>query len=230
MQNQLPSHLLCVICDSKKSKKVIKILEKEPSLFSLVTHGKGTAGKKILNYLGLDETEKSIFFRDISEDGSDRIMSDVVSGLHLENPGQGIAFTLPVSQVSFHKRVGTAKDSNDMSQRKDNIMNSQNTQNLVIAIFNRGFSEEVMEIARKAGALGGTVLHAHGYGASCTERFLGISIAPEKEMLMMIVPETISGAIMDSIANQAGPTTDIHAVTFCLPVSDARGLRVTNKD
>ena len=226
MYDNLPTDFLCVICDTNSNKKVVKILEKEASLFSLVTHGKGTASKKILNYLGLDEIGKAIFFKGVPADGAARIMTELVSSLQLENPGHGIAFTIPISQVCFHHRVSTGTNQ---SEREDTPM-SNTSHHVVLAIFNRGYSEEVMEIARQAGALGGTVLHAHGYGAGSIERFFGISIAPEKEMLMMLVTETISGAIMDHIAEHAGPSTETNAVTFSLPVNEARGLRTSTDE
>ena len=50
---------------------------------------------------------------------------------------------------------------------------------LIISIFNRGYSDTVMDAAKKAGARGGTVLNARGTGSHEVEKFFGITIQPE---------------------------------------------------
>ena len=62
---------------------------------------------------------------------------------------------------------------------------------LIITIINRGFSEDVVDAAKSAGAQGGTVLHARGTGVHEAEKFFGISIQPEKEMVLTLVPSGI---------------------------------------
>ena len=59
---------------------------------------------------------------------------------------------------------------------------------LIITIVNRGYSDDVMDAARDAGARGGTVMYAHGAGLNETESFFGISIHPEKEMILIVSP------------------------------------------
>ena len=63
-------------------------------------------------------------------------------------------------------------------------------------------AENQMEWVR-AGAAGGTVLHAKGTGAKQAERFLGVSIAEEKE-LIIIVPQGNQAAIMKAVAENCG--------------------------
>lgn len=220
MHHDLAVSLLCMICDLNKRQKVTDILEKHDSFFTLVSYGKGTASTKTLNYLGLDETEKAVFFKVLPTDRAYKIMDDLDMTLQLEKPGKGIAFIARTHQTCFHRLVELANDTNG------GITMQQNTpHNLIFVVLNRGYSEEVMEAARPAGATGGTALHAHGYGAASMEKFFGITIAPEKEILMILATEGTSSAIMDSIAEKAGPTTDACAVSFSLPVNAVKGIR-----
>ena len=53
---------------------------------------------------------------------------------------------------------------------------------LVVVIANQGYSEDVMDAARKVHAAGGTVIHAKGTGAKKAEKFLGVTLVPEKDM------------------------------------------------
>lgn len=52
---------------------------------------------------------------------------------------------------------------------------------LILALTNRGCSDEVMAAARLAGATGGTLLHARMLGSQEAEHFLGIQLQKEKE-------------------------------------------------
>jgi len=76
-----------------------------------------------------------------------------------------------------------------------------NTSNLLITcIIERGRAEEVMRVARKAGAKGGTVLPARGTGTDDDKKFLGISVMPtEKEMLLIVAEQALATAIMDAM-------------------------------
>ena len=58
---------------------------------------------------------------------------------------------------------------------------------LIIAICNKGHTEDVMECARGAGAGGGTVLHAKGTaGSEYAEKFFGLSLVDEKEIIYIV--------------------------------------------
>lgn len=58
---------------------------------------------------------------------------------------------------------------------------------LLVVIANHGYSDLIMDAARGAGAAGGTVIHAKGTGMEGAEKFLGISLAAEKEMIYIVV-------------------------------------------
>lgn len=94
----------------------------------------------------------------------------------------------------------------------------------VYAIVNDGYTDIVMEAAKKAGARGGTILTAHGTGNKEMERFFGIAITPEKEMVLILVKEEIKNAVMEAIYRDAGISTKGQGIVFSMPISDALGL------
>ena len=95
---------------------------------------------------------------------------------------------------------------------------------LIISIINRGFSDDVMEAARNAGAGGGTIIHAHGAGAHEAEKLFGITIHPEKELMLILVQADVRNAVMTAISQKAGLGTEGAGITFSLPVGDVLGI------
>lgn len=103
-------------------------------------------------------------------------------------------------------------------------MDEKKVFSLVVAIVNRGFSDDVMDAAREAGAKGGTVVYAHGAGQNETETFFGISIHPEKELVLILAEDSRRTDIMQAIVRRTGLTTEGRGLTFSLPVSGVSGI------
>ena len=97
---------------------------------------------------------------------------------------------------------------------------------LIIVVANHGHSEEVMDAARAEGAGGGTVIHAKGTGLERAEKFLGVSIADEKELILIVTKSESKSAIMKSIMDHAGLESKARSVVFSLPVTETAGLRL----
>jgi hypothetical protein len=95
---------------------------------------------------------------------------------------------------------------------------------LIITICNHGFAEAIMEVAKKNGARGGTILHARGSAMGEVKKFFGITIQPEKDIIMIVCPVTQKQAIMKGIVEEHGVKTPAHSLCFSLPVTDAIGF------
>lgn len=71
---------------------------------------------------------------------------------------------------------------------------------MITVILNTGYAEDVMEVARKAGATGGTISHARGTAPKGhEERFMGITIVPDKEMVFILCESSKTDLIVDAI-------------------------------
>ena len=90
---------------------------------------------------------------------------------------------------------------------------------LVICIVNAGYSQNVMEAARAAGARGGTVLRARGTANPEAEEFFNITIQPDKEVLMILIPADIKDEVIRAIYKEAGLAQEAQGIAFSLPVS-----------
>jgi nitrogen regulatory protein P-II 1 len=102
--------------------------------------------------------------------------------------------------------------------------NMQHEYDLVLTIVGRGFADQVVEAARKAGAHGGTVFYARGTGIHEIEKFFSISIQPEKEIVINVIKHEHLDAIMDAIVAAAGLDTEGRGLTFSMPIDDIVGF------
>lgn len=71
---------------------------------------------------------------------------------------------------------------------------------LIVVIVNSGYADDVMANARKAGASGGTIINAHGTGTAEDVKFFGITLVPEKEMLLIVSEQSKMRGIVEAIA------------------------------
>lgn len=103
---------------------------------------------------------------------------------------------------------------------------------VIFAIVNSGFAEDVMEVARAQGARGGTILNARGVAKEDAAAFFGITLHADKEILMMVVEKDIRDAVLNAIYNEMGMAKAAQGIAFALPVSDVAGLapRIEPKD
>ena len=189
--------------------------------------GEGTAGEGLLSLLGLEATDKAVILSVVSPRKAKALLAEMVSGMGINLPGCGIAMTLPLSSIGSRRAlqylVGGIQDKDS---EVDTLNEKQNyPYDLIIAIAQRGSSELVMSAARSAGAGGGTIVHAKGTASLSTAKFFGISIANEKELLLIATRREKKDAIMHAIMERAGADTDAHAVVFSVPVEDIVGLR-----
>lgn len=95
---------------------------------------------------------------------------------------------------------------------------------LIICIVNEGFSETVMESAREVGASGGTIIHARGTANKEAETFFKITIQPEKEMVMILVPVKIKDDVLHALYKAVGLKTPGQGIAFSVPVDNVIGL------
>jgi hypothetical protein len=224
--------LLIAICDRGKSKKITDFFGDRSASFNLLTLGMGTAGSTILSYLGLGESEKTVLLSAMPPGEAGDVLERLDETLDLKRPGHGIAFILPLSALAGERACGeTCKKEADESTRDGSRQDGGNSvaqqfrHTLIIAVSNRGYSQEVMDAARTAQAAGGTIVNARVFAPSGAEKFFGVTIQPEKEIVMILAEAGLKNGIMRAIAEKTGAGTSAGAMAFSLPVSDVRGLQ-----
>ena len=179
---------------------------------TLTVLGAGTANSEVLDYLGLEAAEKALYNK-----------------MQIDIPGRGIAFLIPFSSIGGRKVLQYLTVGQEVVIEEESTLKNTDFE-LLITIANAGYIDTIMDAARSAHAPGGTVIHAKGTGAEHARKFLGISLAEEKEMIFIVVRSDRKNEIMKAIMKQAGPGTPAGAVLFSLPVTSVAGLRMPETD
>lgn len=189
----------------------------------------GTASKSMLDYLGLEKNEKVMLSTMVTQDKAESLMSGLITKMGINLPGTGIAMTVSVESIGGKASLMYLADGQGIISDEVKKVN-ENLYSLITVICEKGYSDTVMDYARAAGAGGGTVVHGKGTANEFTAKFFGVSIATEKEMIYIVTRRSDKDAIMKSIVENAGATTDARAAVFSLPVDDVAGLcSVTDK-
>lgn len=95
---------------------------------------------------------------------------------------------------------------------------------VIFAVVNSGYAEDVMAVAREQGARGGTILNARGVAREEAAAFFGITVHTEKEILMIVVEKSIRDQVLTAIYREMGMARKAQGIVFSLPVSDVAGL------
>lgn len=101
---------------------------------------------------------------------------------------------------------------------------------VIFCIVTAGFSDSVMDAAKEFGARGGTVIHARGTANSEAEKMFGITVQPEKEIVMILVPSDIKNDILHALYKAVGLKTPGQGIAFAMPVTNVVGLAEDVKD
>ncbi len=220
-------YYVITITDRSKVSTMLDI-HHELSLSMVLTNlGMGTATTENLAIYGLETTEKAIISTIADAESAKKLMKTAKRKMYIDIPGNGIMMSIPMKSVGGGKTLEYLADGLNLGGSKP-IMEFE--YELIIVVLNEGYSDMVMDAARSAGATGGTVLHAKGTGKTKTEKFFGVSLAEEKDMIYIVSSSNKKSEIMRAINQNAGTNTNAGAICFSLPVSEVAGLRKFDED
>ena len=186
----------------------------------------GTAREKTLSILGIEKTEKAMLFAVVNGLTLARLKKSLTLEMKIDLPNRGVAMAVPMSGIGGMRTVEylTAGQEQTLDQEKTEEVRMQYEHELIVAIYEKGYTDLVMDAAREAGARGGTTVRAKGTAAGAA-KFFGLSIAEEKEMVFIVSDGEKKKEIMKAIMQKAGVETKAHALVFSLPVSETAGFR-----
>ena len=99
-----------------------------------------------------------------------------------------------------------------------------NSYEVILAIVNDGFADDVMAVAKEQGARGGTIINARGVAKEDAAAFFGINVHSEKEIVMVVVPKKMKDDVLNAIYKEMGMAKKAQGIAFSLPVTDVAGL------
>ena len=216
---------MVTITERSSARRFLELFNKHNVTVTLSTLGAGTARSELLDYFGLEKTEKVVTFSFVTRSTWRSVKSAMQRELRIDVPGTGIAFIIPVSSIGGKKPLAFFTDGQDFEAGEESVLKDTKYE-LLVVIANQGHTELIMDAAREEQAGGGTVLHAKGTGMEKAEKFLGFSLVNEKEMVFIVVKTATKNRIMKAIMTKAGMSTDAKSIVFSLPVTGTAGMRL----
>ena len=218
-------YLMTTIVDRKIVEKYLQLYRENNLHIMYLTLGYGTASNEIMDYLGLDSTEKAVAFSVLEEETWNIIKKQLQKKLKIDAPGGGIAFIIPLSSIGGKKTLQFLLEKIDYQRQEESTLKNT-THELIVIIAQQGYSDIIMDAAREGGAYGGTIIHAKGTGMEVAEKFMGVTLAAEKEIIYIVSKTELKNDIMKSVMTKAGLNSKVKAICFSLPVTDTAGLRL----
>ena len=214
------THLVVAVTSRDRCEDFLAFLREQEAGVTLSLPCQGTATASMRSYLGLENTEQALVLTAVGGGKARRLMGRFALRLSAGPEGRGIAWSIGGAGArSMLDGEETETENKEGSEMKETPFE------LIVTIANTGCNEQVMDAARQAGATGGTVLHAKGTGMEQARRFFGVSIAAEKEMVLIVAKREDRRAIMQAILREAGPASEANSLVFSLPVDAVAGLR-----
>lgn len=212
---------LLSIVEMGKGKKLIKELTKMEIRLNFQIVGFGTAPTEMLDIFGLGSNDKDI----VVSLGAERDIRDLMArfGEVFQSHSKygGIMIILNVSAASRVLNEILNFSSNQNTEKEAFNMQNEHHNNLVVISVNEGYSEDVMQAARKAGATGGTVIKGRLADIEQFAEFENVNADEEREILLILAPHSSSQRIMESVNAEFGLTSEANGIIFALPTEKA---------
>lgn len=218
-------YLMVTIVDRKIVKKYLDLYQENNQHVTFLSLGSGTAANEMLDYLGLEATEKAVAFVVVEENSWLTIKSQLQKKLRIDAPGSGIAFIIPLSSIGGKKTLQFLAECEDYQKKEESTLKNT-AHELIVVIAKQGYTDMIMGAAREAGAYGGTVIGAKGTGMELAEKFMGVSLAAEREIIFIVAKTEQKNSIMQAVMKHAGAESKAQSIVFSLPVTDTAGLRL----
>ncbi len=224
----IPLRLVLSVTDNRTEKSLHRLLEEAHIPLRYQFHGLGTANSEVLRLCGLGELDRVLTMWVLPKAAVPTLFRKMNESLHLRRRGMGIAISIPITSVQMNlaKLMSShnLQDSQDKTEQEAPNMTEGSKFSMIIVTVNQGFSDEVIDTAKSAGAKGGTIIRGRRRGMDAAMKFWGISLQEEQEIVFIIVPKTKRKDVMTAIGKAHGLKSPAHGQVLSIPVDDALGL------
>lgn len=226
-ENTPSFQMLVLITNPKLADKATRIFRRSTLPVQYRLNAEGTASSEVMDMLGLGSIDKCILMSTVPRKLGDAMLHKLRAELHLGAVNSGIAFTISLTGLNKQlMRMLTKTDEENTShntRKVGNIM-SDTKYALIVATVNIGYSGDVMDAAREAGASGGTVIHSRWIGNQEAAVSWGLSMQEEKEIVLILSDTDKKVEIMSAISEKCGMRSEAKGIVLSLPIDAVMGL------
>lgn len=222
MNNNTKSYeLIYVILNFGMGSRVYKYARELGIKRGMIILGKGTVKSPLLEFLGITDVRKEIILMVCESSKINEIVPKIVDTFHIDKPNKGILFTIPIKDFYDLQNNGKKYVSAEV---KTNGGVKNTMYDAIFVVVDKGKAEFVVEAANEAGAKGGTIIHARGTGEYEIEKIFSMEIEPEKDIVLIIVKEELTEAVVNSIRDKLDIEKEGAGIIFVQEVDQAYGL------
>ncbi len=192
----IPGKLLICMVGRHRGNQLVEVSKEAGARGATIALGRTLNDSRILQVLSLADVYQDIVFTLLGSE-ADSVLKTMHEAAKKNRKLTGVAVLVDVSAIFVR---GTAKENHeDVNYANARREKMESGYELITAIVNFGYADDVMAVARKAGAKGGTIFNARGTGTEDDVKFFGISLVPEKEMLFIIAEKDKVGDILNAV-------------------------------
>ena len=219
-----PMAVIMSIVERGSGNKLMKLYTQNLVFTHIRCEGTGTATSEIMDILGLGSSEKDIIFSFAPVSAARSLLDRLDDELHGAFTGRGIAFTMRLTAVnnliaSYISLRTAMQAKQDKDTGGSDSMETQQKNSLILVTVNQGYTDIVMDTARKAGARGGTIIRGRWAGDESFAQSRGITtLQAEKEMIFIVVPRELRNGVMEAVNKQHGLQSEAVAMVSAIAI------------
>ncbi|MCH3917782.1 MAG: P-II family nitrogen regulator [Spirochaetia bacterium] len=212
-----PGKLLLTIIGRHQGERLVNAGRAAGAMGGTILLGRGTATNRVLAALGIGDTAKDVLLTLLDDGQTEAVKSAHISAAKKDTRHlSGIGMLLDVAGILRQKEYDEME--NHANERMGGTMETK--WKLISVIVNQGYADEAMVAARKAGAEGGTILTGRGTGTEKDVKFFGISLVPEKELLLILSQSEKVERILNAMRCETCLQEPGSGIVFCMAVED----------
>lgn len=220
-RNEKQVIVLLSIVERGKGTKLIKILEKLNMGMHFQCIGFGTAPTEMMDIFGLGSNDKDIIISFAAERRVIEMMGEFGNSFGSYSAYGGLMMVLGVNAINRLVSEILHLNMTDDIGKGAEVMKNEHKHNLIMINVGQGYTDEVMETARKAGATGGTVIRGRWVDVEKIQEFVQKEFDEEREIILIMAPAKNTGQIMDEVNQKFGMRTDANGILSALPIEKA---------
>ena len=214
-----PMNLIFSIVERGKGTAISSLFTGQMVHQHLQCAGRGTATSEIMDLLGLDGLEKDVVISFAKATLANKLLYGLNGELRNRISAKGIIFDIPLTGMGQLAALAMLAQVKFETGREINKMDTNADYNMIMVTVNQGFTEEVMATARKAGARGGTIIHARWSGSESVEQVFNITLQAEKEIILIVSATDKRDEIMQAINHAHGIQTDAKSIVCSFAIN-----------
>lgn len=229
---ELSPRILVSVTRAEESKRLEELFDRHHVPVCYQCRGRGTAPSEILDIFGLGGAARLLTFGILPRFRVKELFRIMNDQLSYSQKGRGVAFSVPIAggQSAVLELLNDEAQKELEGRMKERIrqdmeeVQKKTEYYMLLVSVASGYSDEVIDAARAAGAKGGTVMRGRRRNSETVSQYLGVPMQDEQDFVMIVAAKEKKTKIMTAISAACGLRTPAHGVILALPVDEAVGL------